>query len=139
MATKLARRFGRPIAGPRRPSPLIAKLRDKLRAAGRRAREGGGGARGGMMRDVVAAAGAAGLGKLEQSGMLPARLGPIDSALVVGALGAFVAPRFVKGKVGQLVHDATLGALCVGAYRLGQGAPFLGEDGLEGGGWSDVT
>lgn len=134
MASKLARRFRGTTH--RRPSPLIAKLKDKLRSASRRAREGGGGKS--LMRDVVAGASAAGLGKLEQMGNIPPRIGGIDTALIVGGLGAFVAPRFVKGKVGSLVHDAALGALCVGAYRLGSGQPLMGEDGLEGGGWGEA-
>jgi hypothetical protein len=138
MASSLARRFGgRTSNPPRRPSPLIAKLREGIARANKRAREAGGGGGSTMMRDATAAAGAFALGKLEQQGIVPARIGPVDSSLVIGALGAFVLPRFVKGKMGRLAHDVTLGALCVGAHRVGTGQPILGEEGLEGGGWTD--
>jgi hypothetical protein len=89
-----------------------------------------------MFRDVLTAAGAAALGKLEQTGTVPAKIGPLDSALVIGALGAFVVPRFVTGKAGSMAHDITLGALCVAAYRIGGGAPLMGdEDDLGAAGW----
>jgi hypothetical protein len=123
--TALARRFG---GAPkfRRPSPMIAKLKDKLRSASRRVRSGGAGS--GAMADLVAMGGAAALGKLEQMGTVPARIGPVDSALVIGGLGAFVLPKMVKGKAGRLAHDATLGALCVAGYRLGSGQPLMAGD-----------
>jgi hypothetical protein len=90
-----------------------------------------------MFRDVLTAGGAAALGKLEQTGTIPAKIGPLDSALVIGALGAFVVPRFVAGKMGSIAHDLTLGALCIAAYRIGGGAPLMGdEDDLSGGGWT---
>lgn len=124
MASKLARRSHGVTV--RRPSPLIAKLKDKLANASRRAR-GAGGSK--VTRDLIAAGGAAALGLAEQKALLPARIGPVDSALVVGGLGAFVLPRFVGGRIGNIVHDATLGALCVGSYRLGAGQPLLGDGG----------
>jgi len=89
-----------------------------------------------MTRDLISAAGAAALGKAEQAGVLPAKVGPLDSALVIGGLGAFVLPRFVGGRGGKIIHDLTLGALCIAAYRLGTGASLMGdEDDLSGGGW----
>lgn len=115
------------------PSPLVGKLRDSLSRANKRARNAGSST---MFRDVLTAAGAAALGKLEQTGTVPAKIGPLDSALVIGALGAFVVPRFVTGKAGSMAHDITLGALCVAAYRIGGGAPLMGdEDDLGAAGW----
>ena len=112
MASKLARRsHGVTI---RRPSPLIGKLKEKLANAHRRARNAGGSK---VMRDLVVLGGGAALGFAEQK------------ALVIGGLGAFVLPRFVGGRIGTLVHDATLGVCTVGAYRLGTGQPVLGDGG----------
>lgn len=124
MASKLARRSHGVTV--RRPSPLIGKLKEKLASAHRRARNAGGSK---MTRDLIAAGGAAALGLAEQKAIIPARIGPVDSALVVGGLGAFVLPRFVGGRIGSIVHDVTLGALCVGSYRLGTGQPVLGDGG----------
>lgn len=125
MASKLARRrFGAVTV--RRPSPLIGKLRDKLARAGKRARNAGGSK---MTRDLMTLGGGAALGYAEQKAVLPARIGPIDSALVIGGLGAFVLPRFVGGRIGSMVHDVTLGVCTVGAYRLGTGQPVMGDGG----------
>jgi hypothetical protein len=88
-----------------------------------------------MLRDAVAVGGAAGLGKLESMGHVPARLGGLPTGLVVGGLGAFLLPRFVGGKLGSITHDLSLGALCAAGYQIGGGTPVMGEDGLEGGGW----
>lgn len=128
MASKLARRRSHGVSV-RRPSPLIAKLKDKLRSAQRRASSARSPK---LMGDLVTAAGAAALGFAEAKAVVPGRVGPVDSALVIGGLGAFVAPRFVGGRTGALVHDLTLGVLCVGAYRLGSGSPILGAGGWEG-------
>lgn len=131
--TRLARRRAPMQFRRKGPSPLVGKLRDSLARANKRARGAGSSS---VFKDVLSAVGAAGLGKLEQTGTIPAKIGPLDSALVIGGLGAFVLPRFVSGKAGSMAHDLTLGALCVAAYRLGSGAPLMGdEDDLSGGGW----
>jgi hypothetical protein len=125
MASKLARRkFGGVTV--RRPSPLIGKLREKLANASKRARSAGGSK---MTRDLMVLGGGIGLGYAEQKNVVPARIGPIDSALVIGGLGAFVAPRFLGGRIGSAVHDVTLGVCTVGAYRLGTGQPVMGDGG----------
>jgi hypothetical protein len=127
MASKLARRSRAVVH--RRPSPLLAKLKTKLQAANRRASTA---RQPKLMADLVTAGGAALLGFAEQKAFVPARIGPVDSALVVGGLGAFVLPRFLGGKVGAIAHDATLGVLCVATYRLGTGSPLMGAGGWEG-------
>jgi hypothetical protein len=124
MASRLARRSHGVTV--RRPSPLIGKLREKLASAHKRARNASGSK---VMRDLTVLAGGAALGYAEQKSVVPARVGPIDSALVIGGLGAFVLPRFVGGRIGAVVHDSTLGVCTVGAYRLGTGAPVLGDGG----------
>lgn len=125
MASKLARRrFGAVTV--RRPSPLIGKLRNKLANASKRARAGGGS---NVTRDLIVLSGGAALGFAEQKAVIPARIGPVDSALLIGGLGAFVLPRFIGGRIGSMVHDATLGVCTVGAYRLGAGQPVLGDGG----------
>lgn len=127
MASKLARRSH--AVSVRRPSPLLAKLRDKLASANKRAANA---RQPKLMGDILAAGGAAAIGFAETKGVLPPRIMSVDSALVIGGIGAFVVPRFVSGKMGSLAHDVTLGALCVATYRLGAGSPILGAGGWEG-------
>lgn len=124
MASRLARRSHGVTV--RRPSPLIGKLKEKLASAHKRARNAGGSK---VMRDLTVLGGGAALGFAEQKAVVPARIGPVDSALVIGGLGAFVLPRFVGGRIGTFVHDATLGVCTVGSYRLGTGQPVLGDGG----------
>lgn len=135
-------RAGSASAKPARrgPSPMIAKLKDKLASANKRARNAVAGGGTGVMRDVSAFVGGAALGYGESKGMIPARLGPagmaVDSALAIAAIGAFVIPRFVKGGMGKIVHDATMGVAGVAGHRMASGNPVIGDDdGLSG--WSD--
>lgn len=133
------RRAAAPVR--RGPSPLVAKLKDKLASANARARRVASG-NAGLMKDAAAFAGGAALGYGMKTGAVPARIGPegmaVDSALVLAAIGAFVVPRFVKGKLGSVVHDATLGMAGVAGFNMGSGQPVLGDDdGLSGGGWAD--
>jgi hypothetical protein len=130
----------------RGPSPLVAKLKDKLASAQKRARKVASG-NSGLMKDVAAFGGGAALAYGQKTGVVPARVGPqgmaVDTALVIAALGAFVLPRFIKGRMGAIAHDATLGIAGVAGYRMGSGEPVLGDDaeddGLSGAGWEDVA
>lgn len=130
----------------RGPSPLVAKLKDKLASAQKRARKVASG-NSGLMKDVAAFGGGVALGYGEKTGVVPARIGPqgmaVDTALVIATLGAFVLPRFLKGRMGAIAHDATLGIAGVAGHRMGSGVPVLGDsaddDGLSGAGWEDVA
>lgn len=136
MASKLARRTT--VSAPRRgPSPLVAKLKNevaKARSRARAARSSGGTP---LVRDALVVGGAAGFGLAESKAYVPSRLGPVDTALVVGGVGALVVPRVIGGAPARVIHDLTLGALAVAAYKLGGGATFW-EESTQGSDWQDV-
>jgi hypothetical protein len=124
----------------RRSSPALGKLQTALARA--RARKRGPEP---IVRDLTAMSGGTALGLLERRGIVPERIMGLDSAFVIGGLGAFVIGRAASGTFGRVVHDMSLGALCVSGYRLGQGQKLLAgdeesqeydsDDSLEGGGW----
>lgn len=99
-----------------------------------------------LTRDLTAMAGGAGLGRLEVMGIVPATILSLDSALVIGGLGCFIGPKIASGSFGRILHDASLGALCVSGYRLGRGQKLMAgegdeydsDDALEGGGWTET-
>lgn len=133
MASRLARRA---TSTPRfrRSSPLVGKLQSQLSAARSRARNAGGTRVG---SDLATAIGAAGLGITEEMGLIPRRIGSIDSAFLIGGVGALVIGPNIRGKIGKIVHDVSLGMLCVSAYRLGTGEKVLGGEDAGSGGWVD--
>lgn len=118
----------------RGPSPLVAKLKKRLESARKSARKA---KMPKVMADVVTVAGAAALGAAQKQGIVPARIGPVDTSLAVGAIGAFLLPRFIGGKASQLVHDASLGVLAVAAHQIASGATTALGDDPGGAGWDD--
>lgn len=131
-------RFRRTIR--RRSNAGVVKLKTALARA--RARKRG---PDNLTRDLTAMAGSAGLGRLEVMGIVPPTILSLDSALVIGGVGCFIGPKIASGSFGRILHDASLGALCVSGYRLGRGQKLMAgeyeetdsDDALEGGGWTE--
>ena len=135
MATALARRTAPTVR--RGPSPMVAKLKNELAKTRARARaRGAAGGAPSLMTDALVVVGAAGFGLAESKAVVPSRLGPVDTALVIGGVGALLIPRFVSGTPGRVVHDVTLGALAIASYKLGGGATFW--ESTPESGWDDV-
>jgi hypothetical protein len=80
---------------------------------------------------IIVGATSFGLGMAEKNGVLPSRLGPIDSCLATGIALGVVLPIWVKGSTGKVLETAGMTALGIGLYKIGAGAPILGDD--EGG------
>jgi len=147
MPAALARYHARARASssPRRKSPLVAKLREGLARANKRARNAASGSKG-MLHDAAAFAGGVAYGKAEE--YLPERLGPtgfsVPTSLVATAVLAFGLPRVVSGKALAIGNSVTMGVAGVAGYKLGTGTPILAgdenpyDDAVEGGGWSDA-
>jgi hypothetical protein len=149
MPAALARYHARARASssPRRKSPLVAKLREGLARANKRARNAATASKG-FMDDAAALAGGFGYGKAEE--YLPERLGPsgfsVPTSLVVTGVLAFGLPKVLSGKALALGNNAALGVAGVAGYKLSTGTPILAgddvedpySDAVEGGGWSDA-
>jgi hypothetical protein len=111
----LARRNLRVVRGPRRASPQIAKLKERLKSASRRARAGGGS--GGTDKTIFTLVGASLLAFAEAKKVELPTVAKIDPALLYGGIGALVLPRFVGGKNGARLQAVGDGLLAVAAHR----------------------
>jgi hypothetical protein len=129
MATTLARRTGRTSsAPPRRRSLQIAKLKERLKAAGKRARGKSG--QSDREKTILTAAGAAAFAMLESKGISIPTVGGIDPALLIGAGLSLAGPRYIGGKNGlraQAVGDGILALAAARAIQRG-GVKVSGED-----------
>lgn len=116
MATAIARRSSRaPSAAPRRRSIQIAKLKERLRAAGKRARGKGGSSD--REKTLLTAVGAAGYAMLEKRGVRIPTVGGLDPALLIGAALSLAGPRYIGGKNGLRAQAVGDGVLALAAAR----------------------
>jgi hypothetical protein len=123
----LARRTIKSVAPVRRKNPQIAKLKERLAKAGKRAR-----GRGGMVdkeKTVLTVAGAAAFAYAEKKGVAIPTVAGLDPALLIGCVAAFLGPRFLPGKNGQRAQAVGDGLLAFAAARAVQrgGVKVAGE------------
>jgi hypothetical protein len=102
----------------RRKSPQIAKLKERLKSASRRARGQGGQVN--KERTILTLAGAAGFAMLEKKGVRMPTVGGIDPAILIGAACVLAGPRYIGGKNGQRVQAIGDGVLSLAAARAVQ-------------------
>ena len=110
----LARRNLRVVKS-RRPSPQIAKLKERLKSAARRARGHGGAS--GHDKTIFTLLGAGALAFAEKRNVKLPTVANIDPALVYGAIGALILPKYIGGQNGARVQAAGDGLLAVAAHR----------------------
>lgn len=113
MAT-LARRSIAP-APRRRPNAQIAKLKERLKSAAKRARGQGGLAD--QERTLFTLGAAAALAAAEKKGVQIPTVAGVDPALLGGAVCALLLPRYVGGKNAKRVQAIGDGLLAVAAHR----------------------
>lgn len=119
MATLARRTISRPApAAPKRRSLQIAKLKERLKAAGKRARGKSG--QSDREKTILTAAGAAGFAMLESRGVAIPTVGGIDPALLVGAALSLAGPRYIGGKNGLRAQAVGDGILALAAARAVQ-------------------
>jgi hypothetical protein len=99
----------------RRPSPQIAKLKDRLAAASKRARGQGGQVQ--KERTLITAAAAGLFALAEKKGVNIPTVAGLDPAIVIGAAATLLGPRYIGGKNGQRLQAAGDGLLALAASR----------------------